>query len=276
MSSMTKDGVVEVTGVAVDMETANAPGAVTVNAKPLTRQQSAQGSLTKMTAAPTAETAQKGHGAILLTALFGGAFPFGVLVAYYTDDWATKYCQTNIAEWALIFAWIGASSVGYQYLTEVWFWRIKFPEFKSGSDATKQAILKRRQHLNIPSLLCGIATVVLFIIGQVRIWGTRGCSDDEYDAIIKGNAPGCPELGNPISSWTETDCVEACCFEPMHVFGRIYSIISFIGLGLLACILSCACAPRPASTCPGHPLCRATLRLGLRLLAGVLLRTSSE
>ena len=273
---MTKDGVVQVTGVAVDMETASAPGAVTVNARPLTRQQSAQGSLKQMTAAPTAETAQKGHVTLLLTSLCGGIFPFAVLVAYYTDDWATKYCQTNIAEWALVLSWIGAGSVGYQYLTEVWFWRIKFPEFKSGSDATKQAILKRRQYLSIPSFLCGIATIVLFFIGQTRIWGTRGCLDDEYDAIIAGNASGCPELGNPISSWTETNCDDACCFEPMHVFGRIYSIISFIGLGLLACILPCACAPRPASTCPGHPLCRAILRLGLRLLAGFVHRTSSE
>eukprot|EP00964_Phaeocystis_antarctica_P117573 scaffold81390_cov57-Phaeocystis_antarctica.AAC.1 len=268
MSSMTNDGVVQVTGVAVDIETANAPGAVTVNARPLTRQQSAQGSLKRMTAAPTAETAQKGHVSLLATPVMGGIIPIFILASYYRDEWATKYCETNIAEWALVFAWIGAGSVVYQYLIEVWFWRVKFPEFKSGSDAARQAILKRQRYLNIPSYLSSIANLVVFIIGLIRIYGTRGCSDVEYDAITAGNASGCPELGNPISSWTETDCDEACCFKPMHEFGRIYSIIFFVFLGIMGLFLPCACAPRPASTCPGHPLCRAILRLGVRLLAG--------
>ena len=46
-----------------------------------------------------------------------------ILSSYYRGGWATAYCETGLAQWVFVFAWVGMGAVIYQFLINVWFWR---------------------------------------------------------------------------------------------------------------------------------------------------------
>ena len=50
-----------------------------------------------------------------------------ILSAYYQNEWSNAYCEeTGLAEWELVFAWVGMGGVIYQLLANVWFWSINW------------------------------------------------------------------------------------------------------------------------------------------------------
>ena len=114
---------VEVTGVPVDItaisqpnEDGTAPPPV-VAGRPLAKQ------LNALAATPTPMSEQKSYASLLVGSGFQGIVPLIILSSYYRGGWATAYCETGLAQWVFVFAWVGMGAVIYQLLINVWFWR---------------------------------------------------------------------------------------------------------------------------------------------------------
>ena len=112
---------VEVTGAPVDIDANASARPPVVAGKPLTKQ------LTGLATSPTPESEQKGLLSLLAASAFQGIVPIIILSAYYQNEWSNAYCEeTGLAEWALVFAWVGMGGVIYQLLANVWFWSINW------------------------------------------------------------------------------------------------------------------------------------------------------
>lgn len=255
--------VVITTGVPV--ETAGSGGAPVVQGT-LTRENSMQimeARAREMTAAPTAESKQKTVGQIFKHAFGGWLMPVIFLLCYSGQGWGTQYCQTEIANWALISSCVALGGMLYAFLIEIWFWRIKWAAFSTTDEAGRATILRRKGLLQVPSFGVLIFSLVWFVIGQTRIWTTTGCADDVYARIASGAQPGCsyPQLpatdlstavcgtaasSDPVrmvrvSGTLDPDTVIPCCFNGLHQFARVYSIMVFVFLGIFAPCLCCMC-----------------------------------
>ena len=158
-------------------------------------QQRAQQALT----GPTAESPQKSSSDLFYSAAMQAILPVILLTNYYRQEWGDRYCSTDVAEWFFVFGWIGAASVLYAYLVNVWFWRIQWDDFARSSDEGKQKILKRLKRVQAPNTALAIANFVWFCVGQERIWGTHACDMDEYDMIMAMNSTVRPAARAPAS-----------------------------------------------------------------------------
>ena len=136
---------------------------------------------------PTANSQQKSHADLLVNSLFSAILPIVILVEYDKNSWGDRYCSTDVANWFFIYGWLAVGAIGYQYLTNVWFWRMQWDRFVAASDDEKQKILKRLKCLQAPNSIMGIVQLVWFIIGQTRIWATHACDMDEYEMIMAMN-----------------------------------------------------------------------------------------
>ena len=120
-----------------------------------------------------------------------------ILSYYYREDWGDRYCSTNVAEWALVLGWIGASSVIYSYAVNMWFYHIQWDAFTGSNAAAKQKILKRLKCLQSPNFVMVVFNIVWFIIGQTRIWATHACDMPEYEMIMAMNSTVRPLSSHP-------------------------------------------------------------------------------
>ena len=182
-------GIPVAAGIPVDVSAVNAQ---VVTGTPLSEtsvQRRAQSRAQQLTAAPTPESKQKSLCDLLTSALTQGLFSIVVLATYYRDDWADRYCETDIAEFFLVFGLLGLASVCARFLIDIWFWRIIWDTFVKGSQATQKRILKTLWRLTAPIYCVIIAFFVWFIVGETRIWATHGCSDEEYALIVNGSSP---------------------------------------------------------------------------------------
>jgi hypothetical protein len=115
---------VEVTGVPVDIAVVSHPDddgialpPPVVAGRPLARQ------LHGLASTPTPMSEQKSYASLLVGSGFQGIVPLIILSSYYRGGWATAYCETGLAQWVFVFAWVGMGAVIYQFLINVWFWR---------------------------------------------------------------------------------------------------------------------------------------------------------
>ncbi len=111
-------------------------------------------------AGPTHESKQKSNFDLLLSCLTQALVPMIILSVYYRDSWDSLYCETDIAQWAFIFGWIGAGVAVYQYLCAVWFWRLKWEAFKAADEDGQRKLLKQLQCLRLPLCPASIATTI--------------------------------------------------------------------------------------------------------------------
>ena len=152
---------VEVTGAPVDIDANASARPPVVAGKPLTKQ------LTGLATSPTPESEQKGLLSLLAASAFQGIVPIIILSAYYQNEWSNAYCEeTGLAEWALVFAWIGMGGVIYQLLANVWFWRINWKHFTTGGDAAIKQTLRRKKWLDISQSMVGLFNLAWFCYGQ--------------------------------------------------------------------------------------------------------------
>ena len=144
-------------------------GAAVVQGTPLSERSISRRALNMASGPKVDETKQKTQCDLLINAAFQSILPLIFIIPYYRDDWASRYCETTIAEWAFVFGWIGAACVPYTYLVNVWLWRLKWQTFVASNEASRKKILKRYNQLSSPLPMAMIASLVWFIIGQVRI-----------------------------------------------------------------------------------------------------------
>ena len=143
--------VVEVVGTPVDID-AEPAGATTtvVQATPLAKQltQTGRRRFNGMVTGPDAEAEQKSHANLILTMFLSAVVPMIVLSYYYRDGWGDLYCETDIAEWALVFGWARCGVSVYEYVCNVWFFLcLVFFSSKTKSDVKSIIIAKRQSKL---------------------------------------------------------------------------------------------------------------------------------
>lgn len=259
---------IEVTGVPVDIAEISHPNDGTVPpvvaGRPLAKQ------LTGLAANPTPASEQKSFLSLLVGSGFQGIIPLIILSSYYRGGWSTAYCETGIAKWVFIFAWVGMGVVLYQFLINVWFWRINWKHFTTGGEAAVKQTTNRKGWLDLSQLFVMVFNFGWFCSGQgarsnsredtredstraraVRrsltlrshrpagmVWATVGCEDDAYDNITSGGWPGCATASDGHVK-CDLEPRPGCCYEPMHEFACVYSIFVFALCAIITPCLIC-------------------------------------
>jgi hypothetical protein len=227
---------IEVTGVPVDIAEISHPNDGTVPpvvaGRPLAKQ------LTGLAATPTPASEQKSFLSLLVGSGFQGIIPLIILSSYYRGGWSTAYCETGIAKWVFIFAWVGMGVVLYQFLINVWFWRINWKHFTTGGEAAVKQTTNRKGWLDLSQLFVMVFNFGWFCSGQGMVWATVGCEDDAYDNITSGGWPGCATASDGHVK-CDLEPRPGCCYEPMHEFARVYSIFVFALCAIITPCLIC-------------------------------------
>jgi hypothetical protein len=228
---------IEVTGVPVDIAVISHPNDGTVRppvvaGRPLAKQ------LTGLAANPTPASEQKSFLSLLVGSGFQGIIPLIILSSYYRGGWSTAYCETGLAKWVFIFAWVGMGVVLYQFLINVWFWRINWKHFTTGGEAAVRQTTSRKGWLDLSQLLVMLFNFGWFCSGQGMVWATVGCEEAAYDNITSGGWPGCATASDGHVK-CDLEPRPGCCYEPMHEFARVYSIFVFALCAIITPCLIC-------------------------------------
>lgn len=263
---------IEVTGVPVDIAVISHPNDGTVRppvvaGRPLAKQ------LTGLAANPTPASEQKSFLSLLVGSGFQGIIPLIILSSYYRGGWSTAYCETGLAKWVFIFAWVGMGVVLYQFLINVWFWRINWKHFTTGGEAAVRQTTSRKGWLDLSQLLVMLFNFGWFCSGQGArtrveparghsrghahtharsagrltlrshraagmVWATVGCEEAAYDNITSGGWPGCATASDGHVK-CDLEPRPGCCYEPMHEFARVYSIFVFALCAIITPCLIC-------------------------------------
>jgi hypothetical protein len=269
-ASLPPPPVVEVTGVPVDIAVISHPNDGTV-LPPVVAGRPLANQLTGLAATPTPEAKQQSYANILLGSSLQGIVPLIILSSYYRGGWSTAYCEeTGLAQWAFVFACVGLGGVLWQFLINVWFWRINWKHYTTGGEAAVIQTGRRKGRLDLSQLLLQFCNFVWFCSGQGArtrvelartpthahtharsagliprshraagmVWSTVGCEDAVYDNITSGVWPGCAKASDGKHA-CGIEPRPGCCYEPMHEFARVYSIFVFALCGIITPCLIC-------------------------------------
>jgi len=180
---------VDIAAISQPNEDGTAPPPV-VAGRPLAKQ------LNALAATPTPMSEQKSYASLLVGSGFQGIVPLIILSSYYRGGWATAYCETGLAQWVFVFAWVGMGAVIYQFLINVWFWRINWKHYTTGGAAAVSETTRRKGRLDLSQLMIMCFNFIWFCSGQGMVWSTTGCAEEVYANITRGGWPGCATAGD--------------------------------------------------------------------------------